>query len=255
MQLLLKPPRTYTVTFYNGETQLGTSSVNYGSNATYSGATPTKASTQQYEYYFLGWNTNPSATTADADALANVTSDRTVHAIFAQTTRTYTVTFYNESTLLETVQNVPYGGTATYTGSTPTKTNYTFTGWSPEPTNISGDTSCYAQFEAANTGLITDSWETIATRAAAGTAQNYYSVGDCKAVTLNGTCGTLELNNVTLYVYILGFDHNSALEGTGITFGGFKTNYGNEGIDVALFDSHYQSYDITGLKFFSMSHR
>lgn len=248
--------RSYTVTFYNGQTSLGTSSVNYGSNAVYSGETPTKASTQQYEYYFLGWNTNPSATTADADALANVTSDRTVYAIFAQTTRTYTVTFYNENTVLETVSNVPCGGTATYTGSTPTKTDYTFTGWSPEPTNISGDTSCYAQFEAVNTGLITDSWETIASRAAAGTAQNYYSVGDHKEIELNGTMGTVTFDHVQAYVTLYKFNHNSSIEGTGITFIGFtvKDNTTNEYKNVALTDSYYDTSVTDGTKAFNINH-
>ena len=164
----------------------------------------------------------------------------------------YTVYFYNENTLLQTVTNIPYGGTVTYTGSTPTKSGHDFSGWSPSPTNIQADTACYAQF--ALEGEIIDDWATISARSAAGTAQNYYSVGDCKQVHLEGTMGTLSLNT-DLYVYILGFNHNTANgESNGITFGGFKTSATN-GVDVALCDSNYGSANTSGLKWFNMNHR
>ena len=164
----------------------------------------------------------------------------------------YTVYFYNENTLLQTVTDIQYGGTATYTGSTPTKTGYVFAGWSPSPTNIQADTACYAQF--ALEGEIIDDWATISARSAAGTAQNYYSVGDCKQVHLEGTMGTQSLNT-DLYVYILGFNHNTANgESNGITFGGFKTSVTN-GVDVALCDSNYGANNTSGLKWFNMNHR
>ena len=243
--------KTFTVTFYNGASVVYTAlNVAYNSTAIYGGAAPTKESTAQYTYSFVGWNADSSASTADADALTNVTADRTVYAIFTAVSKGYTVYFYNGETLLETVTGVPSGGTATYTGATPTKSGYVFTGWSPSPTNIQADTACYAQFKAP---YITDSWEVISQRSAAGTAQNYYSVGDCKPVALNGTMGTLALDT-TLYVYILGFNHNSALEGSGITFGCFKTA-ATDGIDVCLVDSKYGSYDTSGTKYFNMSHR
>ena len=164
----------------------------------------------------------------------------------------FTVYFYDGETLLQTVQNVPYGGTATFTGTEPTKEDYQFTGWLPTPTNITADTACYAQFEPLIEGLITDDWATISSRSAAGTAANYYSVGDCKAVDLKGTMGTLSLGT-TLYVYILGFDHNTANgESRGITFGGFKTDV--KGKDVVLCDSNYNSTSTDGSKWLNMSH-
>lgn len=246
--------RSYTVSYYSqdGQTLIDTESVVYGHNASFSGTTPTKASTAQYTYTFAGWNTSTGQTTATANVLDNITADKSVYAAFSETARTYTVYFYNESTLLQTVTDVPYGGSATYTEATPTKTNYTFTGWNPEPTNISGDTSCYAQFEQIP-DYITDSWETIDNRGKAGTAQNYYSVGDCKPIELNGTMGTLELDHETVYVYILGFNHNSEYEPNGITFGGFKTAATN-GKDICLIDSHYGSSATSGTKYFNMSH-
>lgn len=186
--------------------------------------------------------------------IKNRTSDFDLNTEIAR----YKVYFYNGDTLLQTVDNISYGGTATYTGETPELTNGNFTGWSPLPSNITTHTSCYAQFESTVPGLIIDSWQTISQRSAAGTAQNYYSVGDCKAVELNGTMGTLSLDHLTLYVYILGFDHNSELEGTGVTFGGFKTSVGDSGIDVALSDGHETMGNNAsarmGTKYFNMHH-
>lgn len=113
---------------------------------------PTKSATAQYEYAFGGWamvaGGEPSAI-----ALQNVTADRYVYAAFTATVRTYTVYFYNDSTLIGQVNNVPYGGSASYTGATPTKTgvddpeNYAFDKWSPAPTNITGTTQCKAVFK------------------------------------------------------------------------------------------------------------
>ncbi|MBP5461780.1 MAG: hypothetical protein J6Y20_06620, partial [Lachnospiraceae bacterium] len=138
------------VSFYSqdGQTFLGSTTAIPGSTASDSFLnTPSKASTNQYSYTFVGWALTTNSTTADANALTNVTADRSVYAAFSQTERTYTVYFYNGQTLLQTSQNIPYGGSATYTGATPTSAGGdTFSGWSPSPTNITGDTSCYAQF-------------------------------------------------------------------------------------------------------------
>ena len=99
---------------------------------------------------------------------------------------------------------------------------------------------------------ITDSWETISQISASGNAQQYYAVGDCKAIHIAGTVGTLEVDT-TLYAVILGFDHNAELEGYGITFGLFESD--ELGVDVALCDANYGSPDTSGLKWFNMNHR
>ena len=99
---------------------------------------------------------------------------------------------------------------------------------------------------------ITDSWETISQISASGNAQQYYAVGDCKAIHIAGTVGTLEVDT-TLYAVILGFDHNAELEGYGITFGLFKSD--ELGVGVALCDANYNSGDTSGLKWFNMNHR
>lgn len=98
---------------------------------------------------------------------------------------------------------------------------------------------------------ITDSWETISQISASGNAQQYYAVGDCKAIHIAGTVGTLNVDT-TLYAVILGFDHNAELEGYGITFGLFKSD--ELGVGVALCDSHLDTYKNDGSKWYNMSH-
>ena len=74
-----------------------------------------------------------------------------------------------------------------------------------------------------------------------GEGANYWSIGDRKAVTLNGTVGALTLSNVTTYVFIIGFNHNSSVEGTNrIHFQLGKTALSG-GTDVALCDSYYNN--------------
>lgn len=95
-------------------------------------------------------------------------------------------------------------------------------------------------------------WAQIKQASDAGIASNYWSVGDTKQITINGKVSDgLTLSNYSTYVYIIGFDHNSAVEGTGIAFGGFKTAQAN-GIDVALCDNGYNSGKSSG-QWFNMN--
>lgn len=136
---------THKVRYYDSDgTFLNAEDVKDGTNA--QGFTPTKASTEQYNYAFMGWNTTKGSTTAETGVLNDITADKSLYAVFSQSLRTFTVYFYNDSTLLQTAENVQYGGTATYTGEAPTKDGFTFSGWQPSNVNITADTSCYAQF-------------------------------------------------------------------------------------------------------------
>ena len=86
-----------------------------------------------------------------------------------------------------------------------------------------------------------NSWEDIKGVADASDGQNYWAVGDCKQITINGKLSdVLTLSNYNTYVYIIGFDHNKNVEGTGIAFQGFKTAQAN-GTDICLCDSAYQT--------------
>lgn len=66
--------RTYTVRFLNGSTVLQTvSNVAYGSNATYTGSTPSKGE----DYQFTGWDPLPTSITGDTDCAAQFRDLRT----------------------------------------------------------------------------------------------------------------------------------------------------------------------------------
>lgn len=90
-----------------------------------------------------------------------------------------------------------------------------------------------------STILNDNSWETIRGISDAGTGANYWSIGDRKAVTLNGTVGKLSLSNVTTYAFIIGFNHNASVEGTNrIHFQLAKTALSG-GTDVCFCDNQY----------------
>lgn len=95
-------------------------------------------------------------------------------------------------------------------------------------------------------------WATIKEVSDNGKGANYWSIGDCKAVTVNGTVGTLTVNG-TYYAYIIGFNHNNSKEGNGITFGTFKTALSG-GTDICLVDGKYNSDSTNGTKYFNMNH-
>ena len=93
-----------------------------------------------------------------------------------------------------------------------------------------------------------NSWEVIKQVADASMGANFWSVGDCKEVTLNGTVSDgLTLTNYTAWVFIIGFNHNAEREGTGITFQGFKAT--KNGTPVCLTDSGYNSNKTSGTWF------
>ena len=135
-------------------------------------------------------------------------------------------------------------GTATVTIKVAAGTNHT------APANKT--VAVTAQFMPTKKALNDQTWAEIRQVSDAGKGSEYWSVGDRKAVLVNGTVGTQAINQ-TLYVYILGFNHNSAKEGNGIQFGTFKTALSG-GTDVCLTDGKYNSYDTGGTKYFNMNH-
>ena len=93
--------------------------------------------------------------------------------------------------------------------------------------------------EFASTTLNDNSWEKIRVISDAGQGANYWSIGDRKAVTLNGTVGKLSLSNVTTYAFIIGFNHNASVEGANrIHFQLAKTALSG-GTDVCFCDNQY----------------
>ena len=94
-------------------------------------------------------------------------------------------------------------------------------------------------FSSVSPILDENDWTTIREVSDAGQGANYWSIGDRKAVTLNGTVGHLTLSNYTTYAFIIGFNHNASVEGANrIHFQLGKTALSG-GTDVALCDSKY----------------
>ena len=97
-----------------------------------------------------------------------------------------------------------------------------------------------------------NTWETIKNISDAGQGANYWSVGDRKAVTLNGTVGHLTLSNYTTYAFVIGFNHNASLEGENcIHFQLAKTALSG-GTDVCFCDNYYTS-PVSTTGYFSMN--
>ena len=165
------------------------------------------------------------------DGTISVVSNNTGIATVSRSGNTVTVNNVNQTT-----------GNTTITVSCTAGTNYT----APSSRSVTVE----AKF--VSSVLNENDWSVIKSVADASQGANYWAVGDRKAVTVNGTVGTQAING-TYYVYILGFDHNSSREGTGITFGTFKTALSG-GTDICLVDSHYNDYSTGGQKWFNMNH-
>ena len=103
--------------------------------------------------------------------------------------------------------------------------------------------------------LLGQSWEQLADIARQGTwAENNIEIGDYKALTLNGTVGTVALNNYTTYATVIGFDHNKDKEIIGyphaITFGLFSDAQGKQ---LALVDQYYGGTSVESALSFAMN--
>ena len=104
---------------------------------------PTRASDAQYDYEFDGWEPD----------IVDVTGNATYTATYKATVREYSVKFVNDDgTVLQDTKE-KYGSTPSYKGSTPTKPEtdkytYTFKGWKPDISKVTGDATYKAEFTA-----------------------------------------------------------------------------------------------------------
>ena len=177
---------------------------------------------------------------------------------------TFTVTFKDGDTVLQQVQ-VKQGGTAVYDGTVPPKDGNEFLGWGTyyrsnpivdsddgvypqQITNVQENIERYAVY--SDKRIIHDSWEVISQRSQAGTAQNYYHVGDRKKILIQGTVGVRSLS-VGVSATILGFDHNIEFENSGITFSlGEYICF----VDRSYSEKRYETRLTDGTKTFNMNH-
>lgn len=121
-------------------------------------ATPTRPMTASTIYTYKGWDSKFNL----------ITGATTVTATYTETTREYTVRWYNGDNLLQT-KTALYGGEAAYEGDTPTDTSLEqyliyrlFEGWDKSTAYITGDTDVYAKYAQASAPKLS-SGKTLAT--------------------------------------------------------------------------------------------
>ena len=167
----------------------------------------------------------------------------------------YTVTFVAEGN--------PYTIISVTAGSAieepiPPEVTGLVTGWSTDeaganlvsfPYTPTADITLYAKVSPKT--LEESTWAEIA-QVSANKSWNAmgWQVGDSKTITLNGTVGTLALNNYQCKVYIIDFDHNADKEGQGISFGLLE---GVDGKQLCLVDQYYGGEKTSEAMAFSMN--
>ena len=125
----------YRIAFVNGSDTLQSGEVAYGTLPSYSGSTPTKASSAKFTYAFKGWE----------PAIDTVKGPATYTAVFDSTKILYTVTFMDGDSVLAKVR-VGYGETVIYPNATPVRAGYRFKGWSGTLSNVTGNMTVSALF-------------------------------------------------------------------------------------------------------------
>ena len=203
-------------------------------NATLNGQTSDTKSVSVVDSYAVELTFFSATITVNVDSGASVTLKKGGTTIATKTsngTAVFTVTETGEYTV-----------TATKNGQTT----------SGSVNVVSGTTSYSLTLSFVSSTLNNNEWSVIKSVSDAGQGANYWSIGDRKAVTLNGTVGKLSLSNVTTYAFIIGFNHNASVEGTNrIHFQLAKTAL-TGGTDVCLCDSSYNS-NVSTTGYFSMN--
>lgn len=163
--------------------------------------TPTRESDAQYNYTFYGWATEPNGA-ADSDWNKAITEDKTVYSNFAAAVRYYTITYYDSdgTTVLKT-ESLAYGAMPSYK---PTKENVMFGGWTTDAVEVTGDASYIAVWLEKIT-FANGTWDKIVEICDAGMANECFSVGDTKQLTLS--------DGKTFTVEIVGINHDTLFTG------------------------------------------
>jgi hypothetical protein len=187
-----------------------------------------------------------SGQTSDTQTV-NVVDSYAVSLTFFSATITVTVDSGASVALKKdgaTVQTKTSTGTAVFTvtetGSytvEATKDGQTVSG---SVTVSSGTTSYALTLSFVSSTLNDNEWSVIKTVSDAGEGANYWSIGDRKAVALSGTVGALTFSG-TYYAFIIGFNHNSSVEGSGRIHFQFGKTALSGGTDICFTDSYYNS--------------
>ena len=95
-------------------------------------------------------------------------------------------------------------GNATVTVSVAADTNHT----------APASKTCSVSVTLPTSTLSDNDWATIRQVSSAGQGANYWAVGDVKPITINGRVGNTTFTNLSINVFILGFNHNASKEGS-----------------------------------------
>ena len=131
--------RKYEVKWVVEDNVIETDEIEYGESPIYDGLTPTKASSNEYDYTFKSW-------IEEIDEKGNIT----YIAEFEPSVRKYEVKWVVEGNVIET-DEIEYGESPVYDGLTPTKDmtlneEYEFIGWDKEIVPITEDVIYTAVF-------------------------------------------------------------------------------------------------------------
>ena len=113
-------------------------------------STPSKESTAQYNYGYLGWGATDDGA-VDANILKNITEDKTVYAIYSAILRFYTITWLDDDGTVLKTESKSYGSTPSYA---PVKDGYSFVAWIPEVSPVVGDSTYTASWEGFDNSLL-----------------------------------------------------------------------------------------------------
>ena len=119
-------------------------------------------------------------------------------------------------------------GTATITIKVAAGTNH----------NAPANKTCTVQVNIFNSTLNSNTWAAIKAASDAGEAANCWSVGATKTITINGKIGNTTISSLSIDAFIIGFNHNSAREGSNRVHFQIGKIGGNL---VGLVDSNYNS--------------
>ena len=142
----------YNIEFVNWDgTVLYEYAESYSMIPVYAGDTPTKPTTAQYTYSFIGWTPE----------IVAVTGDATYTAMYDSIVNQYTITFFNYDGIELQSAQVEYGLVPEYTGEAPVKpettdSTYTFAGWMPEVVAVTEDATYVATYIALPKSVPTD---------------------------------------------------------------------------------------------------
>lgn len=88
-------------------------------------------------------------------------------------------------------------------------------------------------------------WTLISLFSSMGLDVNYWAVGDTKEITINGTVGNTTFDNLSIWAFIIGFNHNPTYEGEGTIHFQIGKSAQTSGKNLCLIDPQY-GLDDTG---------